>query len=93
MRVSGEKIKSGFGVFFVFAFFVLIEGSSNRLGTERLGCETNDENTFSLSLDFMLPLCLAFTLPEKKCTERTQPDVARPQPAHYAEYIPGQAEP
>lgn len=43
MRVSGEKIKSGFGVFFVFAFFVLIEGSSNRLGIERLGCETNDE--------------------------------------------------
>lgn len=43
VRVSGEKIKSGFGVFFVFAFFVLIEGSSNRLGIERLGCETNDE--------------------------------------------------
>lgn len=40
---------------FVFACFVLIWGSSNRFGPGRLACETNDENTFLLSLEFNAP--------------------------------------
>lgn len=55
----GRRLNQGLGFFwFVFAFFVLIYGSTNRLGVGRLGCETNDENTPSLSLDFNAPALL-----------------------------------